>query len=79
MNTYTLEEGRQKAAGAVCAAFRRKGRRKEKVKRDKVFFITDPSEHDITQNLKLYTICRGERPKACAYSAGAPTRYSDSA
>ncbi|NEP79716.1 MAG: hypothetical protein F6K17_05125 [Okeania sp. SIO3C4] len=58
MNTYTLEEGRQKAAGAG-------GRREEKVKRDKVFFITDPSEHDITQNVKLYTICRGERPKAC--------------
>ncbi|NER07331.1 MAG: hypothetical protein F6K17_34570, partial [Okeania sp. SIO3C4] len=28
LNTYTLEKGRQKAAGAVCAAFRRKGRRK---------------------------------------------------
>ncbi|NEP81873.1 MAG: hypothetical protein F6K17_00005 [Okeania sp. SIO3C4] len=46
MNTYTLEEGRQKAAGAVCAAFRRKGRREYWFKA-RSFFITDPSEHDI--------------------------------
>ncbi|NER06427.1 MAG: hypothetical protein F6K17_29530 [Okeania sp. SIO3C4] len=31
VKSYTLEKGRQKAAGAVCAAFRRKGKRERKV------------------------------------------------
>ncbi|NES68221.1 MAG: hypothetical protein F6K24_24775 [Okeania sp. SIO2D1] len=37
--TSKLEKVRQKAGGsyAVCAAFRRKGRRKEKVRTEKVF------------------------------------------
>ncbi|NEP84439.1 MAG: hypothetical protein F6K39_43815 [Okeania sp. SIO3B3] len=48
MNTYTLEEGRQKAA--MLKAEGNIGSRPE------VFFITDPSEHDISpQNSVLRT------------------------
>ncbi|NEP83470.1 MAG: hypothetical protein F6K39_38270 [Okeania sp. SIO3B3] len=48
MNTYTLEKGRQKAEGSYAEG-------KKRLKGIK-FFITDPSEHDITPTSWLITI-----------------------
>ncbi|NEP82648.1 MAG: hypothetical protein F6K39_33570 [Okeania sp. SIO3B3] len=47
MNTYTLEEGRQRELFAQHSAGKAAGAEEKKRLKGIKFFITDPSEHDI--------------------------------